>query len=238
MVKAFLNDPTCTEITVEDPNESFDDLRDYCDYNRLTQNGTLAQVALRTDLDPKLTQRKPGTRVPTSKLLDPPLLESLRVKNKIAPRQFSRLVELHLLSKIPAYTRKGGTARLTQRGKSSDEGDRAHYYWRLLVKQRIYKQNKDLLIQLEKEERVEKLEQTLEMQKAGYEQLLERLQTDVAEEGEGVAVREGGRKKRKIVEEDDDEEEEEGVENGNGEGPRGDVVLEERGRKRFREDEG
>lgn len=177
------------EITVEDPNEAFDDLRDYTDYTRLQANGTLSQVILSTDLPPTLTTKRIGSRVPTSKLLDLPKLETLRRQNKLAPRQFARLVEMYLLSRIPPETRQRGTARLTQRGKSTDSDDRAYYYWRLLVKQRVYKQNRDLLAQLERIERIDKVEQTVGEVVGDYERLLQGLASRQGEgEGEGGAA--------------------------------------------------
>ena len=209
MTNIFLNDPFCTEITVEDPNEAFDDLRDYCDYKRLLANGTFTQIILNADLDPNITAKRRGVRVPTPKLLDIPLLDSLRQKNKLAPRQFARLVEIYLLSRIPAHSRLSGTARLTQRGRAIDQGDRAYYYWRLLVKQRIYKRNKDLLIQLDRTERIEKVEETLGDQGADYERLLRNL------EGKGMGSDEVGirreRAKRKVIHEEDEHEDEHGA---------------------------
>ena len=208
MTNIFLDDPFCTEITVEDPNEAFDDLRDYCDYKRLLANGTLAQITLNADLDPKATVKRSGTKVPTSKLLEIPLLNSLRHKNKLAPRQFDRLVELYLLSKIPAHSRQSGTARLTQRGRATDSGDRAYYYWRLLVKQRIYKRNKDLLIQLDRAERIDKVEETLGDQGADYERLLRSLDGKKMEsEGNGTRRERG---KRRVIDDEDEDEADDG----------------------------
>ena len=227
MISTFLADPACTEITVEDPNEAFDDLRDYCDYNRLRNNGTLSKIKLNTNIDPKATTKRIGVRVPTSRLLDKPLLKTLRLKNKLAPRQFDRLVELHLLSQIPPHNRQSGTARLTQRGRATDEGDRAYYYWRLLVKQRIYKKNKDVLMQLDRTERIDKVEETLGDQAGDYERLLRALAGNGGANVEVGVRRDRG--KRKIIDDDDDEDME--VE----EGPDGDVELT---RKRRREDAG
>ena len=228
MIKTFLADPVCTEITVEDPNEAFDDLRDYCDYNRLLRNGTLAQVKLNANIDPKSTVKRIGVRVPTSKLLDRSLLKNLREKNKIAPRQFERMVEMWLFSKIPKHNRQAGTTRLTQRAKAADENDRAYYYWRLLVKQRVYKQNKDSLIQLERPERIDKVEDVVAVLVGDYERLLRRLEVgpeERSEESNGIERK--GRGKRKVIEDEDDyEDNDDGI-------PMG----EERGRKRRREDE-
>ena len=210
MVSTFLASPTVTEITVEDPNEAFDDLRDYCDYNRLTNNGTLAQVKLNIDIDPRLSTKRIGVRVPTAKLLDQSLLEKLRNKNKIAPRQFYRLVEMHLLSQIDPNSRRSGTARITQRGRSSNLDDKAFFYWRMLVKQRVYKKNRDVLIQLDRLERAEKVEQTVGEVAGDYERVLK----GMAKWGAGGAGRGGDavskagrleRSKRKILEDEEDE---------------------------------
>ena len=210
MVKVFLADPTCLEITVEDPNEAFDDLRDYCDYNRLQNNGTLSKISLKTDIDPKLSQKRAGVRVPTSKLLDVPLLERIRKENKIAPRQFYRLVEMCLLSRIAPHARQAGTARLTQRGRSSNLDDRTFYYWRLLVKQRIYKKNKDVLIQLDRAERVDKVEQTVGEQAGDFERLLRGMENWDGGESGGSSGRKG-RGKRKVIADDEDEDEDMGM---------------------------
>lgn len=214
MVKTFRASPTCTEITVEDPNEAFDDLRDYCDYRHLLGNGTFAQISLKTDIDPKLSARKIGVRVPTSKLLDMPLLETLRKQNKIAPRQFYRLVELYLLTKIAPHNRQAGTARLTQRARATDPNDRAFYYWRLLVKQRVYKKNKDVLIQLDRGERVDKVEQTVGEVAGDYERLLRGMEKWQGGEASGSGSEEHRerRRKRKVVDDEDGDDDGDDVE--------------------------
>ena len=213
MTKTFLASPTCLEITVEDPSEAFDDLRDYCDYTNLFANGTLGQITLSTNLDPKLTVKKRGVRVPTSKILDTALLESLRKKNKLAPRQFHRLVEMHLLSQIAPHARQAGTARLTQRARTSDKDDKAFYYWRLLVKQRVYKKNKDVLMQLDHLDRIDKVEQTVGEVVGDYERLLrgmvEKAVKGGIDDGEGGTSTNGGKRdraKRKLIVEDDEDE--------------------------------
>ncbi|MCJ1310595.1 histone acetyltransferase 1 [Agyrium rufum] len=215
MVDTFLADPATIEITVEDPSEAFDDLRDYCDFARLRSTGALNRIKFNTVLDPKTSSKRIGVRVPSSKLLDKPLLHSIRKQHKIAQRQFDRLVEIYLLSKISKSARTGGTMRLTQRGRASDPDDRAYYYWRLLVKQRIYKKNKDILFQLDRLDRIDKLEETMAGQQDDYERLLEAMGSNPAtEEAEMVDTgrakterRSGG--KRKMVDEDEDEDEDE-----------------------------
>ena len=205
MVKTFLAEPHCIEITVEDPNEAFDDLRDYCDYNRLLKDGTLAQISLRTDIDPKLSRSRAGVRIPTSKLLDVPLLENIRTKNKMAPRQFARLVEIHLLSKIAPHARQAGTARLTKKGNSIDHDDRAFYYWRLLVKQRIYKKNKDILVQLDRADRVDKIDQTVADQANDYERLLKEMDKIQNADTNGSMGRRVRGKRKMVIDEDEED---------------------------------
>ena len=204
IVKTFLNDLACIEITVEDPNEEFDDLRDLCDYTRLTSNGSFAQIRLNLDVDPKLTVRNPKAKVPTGKLLNKTLLEELRLKNKLAPRQFKRLVEMHLLSHIPKYSREAGTARLIRKAASKDLGDKALYYWRLLVKQRVFNQHKQVLKELPDEEKHQKLDETTTIQWMDYERLLERLE----EPATNKVRSSGSRGKRKIIDDDDEDEDE------------------------------
>ena len=205
MVKTFLPDPNVTEITVEDPSEAFDDLRDYCDFKRLKENGVLDRISLNANIDPKYSARRTGIRVPKSKLLDVSLLEKIRRQNKIAQRQFDRLVEMQLLSRISPHSRQAGTSRLTRRGNSTDADDRAYYYWRLLVKQRIYKKNKDVLIQLDRIEIVEKVEQAVGEQAADFERLLKNMGDYESGKGTGNAGRSSRGKRKKVVEEDEDE---------------------------------
>ena len=210
ITRTFLSDPSCYEITVEDPSEAFDDLRDFCDFKRLSENGMFTHVKLNADIDPKLSAKKNGTTVPTGQLLDLPLLESLRLKNKLAPRQFWRLVELYLLSTIPHSVRTSGTARLTQKARIKDPEDRKYYYWRLLVKQRIYRKNKDTLSQLDRLERIEKVEEAVGEQAGDYERLLRAMALkEVEKSEEGRSGANGGastrKPKRKLIVDDDDD---------------------------------
>lgn len=73
----WLADDSVTEITVEDPNESFDDLRD------------------RNDLE-KLYELKVFSQVPRAGEIASHWIEETRVQLKIEKRQFNRLIEMIL----------------------------------------------------------------------------------------------------------------------------------------------
>ena len=127
-------------------------------------------------------------------------------------------------------------ARLTQRGKTKDDDDRAFYYWRLLVKQRVYKQNRDLLIQLNRGERIDKVEQTVGEIAGDYERLLRGLENrkDLdplivsASNGKEERIEEpppserkrGLRKRKVIIIDDDDDDDDNAVEIDAAEGQR------------------
>jgi histone acetyltransferase 1 len=167
----YLNAPQTVEITVEDPNETFDDLRDLNDLKRLRTMPEFTRLRIRTDV----TIPKKG-RVPTGKIVDLPAIESLRRRMKIAPRQFMRLVEMHLLSLIPTSIRKS-LLHEQKKGTTTELKAREHEYhlWQLFVKQRLYRHNKDTLIQLDRAERIDKLDDALSAVEADYGRLLRTL---------------------------------------------------------------
>lgn len=61
---------------------------------------------------------------------------------------------------------------LIKKHNADNEHDRRYYWWRMLVKQRLYKRSRDILIQLELPDRIQKLEETLANVEEGYELLL------------------------------------------------------------------
>lgn len=73
----WLRDATVTEITVEDPNESFDDLRD------------------RNDLE-RLHKLKFFSQVPQEGVISSAWIEDKRAEFKLEKRQFNRLIEMIL----------------------------------------------------------------------------------------------------------------------------------------------
>jgi len=176
MVSHFVANLQIRTITVEDPNEHFDDLRDFNDLIRLRQRSADFQ-SLKLNTSTTLPAKK-SQPLPISTLLPSAKTESIARSSLIAPRQLARLTEMHLLSTIPAHNRQ--KARTTRKDKASDVNDRAYYFWRLLVKQRLYKHNLDQLAQLEPEDRVEKLDQALSGVESDYVRILEEVERRLA----------------------------------------------------------
>lgn len=78
IIQSWLEDKSITEITVEDPNEAFDDLRDRNDVQRLRKLGYDTTLQEHSDLSDEF-------------------LESSRKSFKLEERQFNRIVEMLLL---------------------------------------------------------------------------------------------------------------------------------------------
>ncbi|KAL4910139.1 hypothetical protein BDW74DRAFT_144506 [Aspergillus multicolor] len=213
--KACLEDSTITELTVEDPNESFDVLRDSADYQILRPE--LLKNNTNINPDPWGDASKKTKRVPTSSLLPLKTLSDIRTAFKIEPTQFAHIQEMFLLSQIPLKNRRKGGANmarlLVKKHRDDDPNNRRYYWWRMLTKQRLYKRSRDVLIQLKMSERHTALEDTVTNVEDGYEQLLgflnereERLKAQ-QEEAEASNNRDQ-RTKRKFTVDDEDEEEE------------------------------
>jgi histone acetyltransferase 1 len=216
-----LADSTVRELTVEDPSEEFDMLRDINDWKILEPKFADANVSINiSPIDP--SQKRRLRRLPTSKLLPVDILRSIRSDTKIAPRQFARQLEMYLLSLIPFSHRAAGGANLTklliQKSKAPDSNDRFYYWWRLILKQRIFKKNRDILIQLDGDERHQKIDEAARAQEDEYEKLLLIFATSKAkmspENGNGQAAGEPlirDRKRKLVPDEDEDDVEEEPV---------------------------
>ncbi|RDW65386.1 hypothetical protein BP5796_10078 [Coleophoma crateriformis] len=201
----YLAEPQTLEITVEDPNEAFDDLRDLNDLARLRTDPEFTNLRMNTNV----TVRSKG---PAPKdIVDPEQVDKLRKKFKIAPRQFSRLVEMYLLSLIPKAVRQ---SLLVEQPKSKvpDLPAREHEYhlWKLLAKQRLTRHNKDALAQLDRAERIDKLDQALGGVEADYARLLRSLDEKNDGKGVGSVNRAASGTKRSSPDDDNDGDEDEG----------------------------
>lgn len=208
-------DPTIVELTVEDPNETFDALRDTADFCLLRPEFLKHNVNLNPDPLEAYSRKKAPRKVPTGALIPVKLLHDIRRSFKIEATQFAHILEMFLLSQIPKSHRLAGGTNLARllikKYKADDENDRRYYWWRMLTKQRLYKKHKELLDELELIDRVEKLDDTVQNVEEGYEITLSALEgrlpdAEVAEEPS--ASRGGRREKRKLTVEDEEDEEE------------------------------
>lgn len=166
--KTLLKDPHTFEITVEDPNEAFDVLRDTADLTFLRQQPEFNDIKINTSVT------LPDQGPLPSNIIDKKALETVRNKFKIAPRQFSRLTEMHLMSKLPESVRTDIKAEVEGKGKKAASKAEEHEYrlWQLITKSRINAQNKEQLATLEPAERVQALKETLTSVELGYSLLL------------------------------------------------------------------
>ncbi|KAI0259913.1 acyl-CoA N-acyltransferase [Gloeopeniophorella convolvens] len=159
-----LTQPSMSELTVEDPAEAFEDLRDRNDLAMLLTHTAFAAEAFGTDSAShgggrvvKTKSRGRGAGGEKGKLGPPPdraWLERWRRDLKIAGRQFHRLVEMLIQMRL-------------------DPADaRAARAYRLQVKERLYRFNYEVLVQLEDKERLEKLEETFQSVRDDYQRIL------------------------------------------------------------------
>ena len=127
------------ELTVEDPSEAFDRMRDSADLRRLLNPNGLPESSI------KITSFSEGMK---GGKLGPPVdaewSEEQRRLFKIPPRQWSRLVEMIQLMHIDP---------------SEEEQVKAY---RLQVKARIHKQNRDKLSQVSRADRIKTLHERYE----------------------------------------------------------------------------
>ncbi|TCD60783.1 histone acetyltransferase 1 [Steccherinum ochraceum] len=204
----IVSEPTIAELTVEDPAEPFEDLRDRNDLKMLLNNERFMREALGDDFtnsgraspahhpSPLLNGNGHnghggggggGGRVARSRTthhersvplgsnghggagasarrktlgkMGPPVdrkwMEKWRVELKIAQRQFNRLIEMLILKHM-----------------NHADGP-AFKQYRLQVKQRLYRFNYEILMQLDLEERQKKLDETFQGVKKDYDRILQ-----------------------------------------------------------------
>lgn len=136
------------ELTVEDPSEAFEDLRDRNDLKMLQSLEAFMHEGIQPAPDATDTLGKLGPPA------DKHWVEKWRRERKIAARQFHRLIEMLILQRLEP------SAQLAQKA------------FRLQVKERLYRFNYEILSQLEKEERLEKLEETFQNVRSDYQRIL------------------------------------------------------------------
>lgn len=165
--------PLISELTVEDPAEAFEDLRDRNDLRMLLANenfmkegfgneavshggGKVRKWKTRARANPMGASS--GTVKGTGKMgppIDKAWSETFRTQLKVAGRQWQRLMEMLTLMHLNPTDIQAARA------------------YRLQVKERLYRFNFEILAQLEKEERLEKLEETFQSLQEDYLRILE-----------------------------------------------------------------
>ncbi|KAJ3505125.1 hypothetical protein NLJ89_g7575 [Agrocybe chaxingu] len=159
----IVKNPTIVELTVEDPAEAFEDLRDKNDLEMLLAHEQFLEEGYGPQ-EGAAPARKTGRAEATGEALvekgklGPPVdrawAEKWRRDLKIAGRQFQRLVEMLILLRLDPSDKASARA------------------YRLQVKERLYRFNFEILAQLELEERYEKLEETFQSVREDYQRIL------------------------------------------------------------------
>ncbi|KAF8744957.1 hypothetical protein AX14_011971 [Amanita brunnescens Koide BX004] len=160
----IISQPHIAELTVEDPAEAFEDLRDKNDLRMLLSNSQFMEEGFGKHTVSHgggrvggIGKGKKSAQTVTGKLYPPTnkaWAENWRRELKIAGRQFQRLTEmllLHHLNPLDSHAAKA---------------------YRLQVKERLYRFNFEMLAQLEKQERLDKLEETFQNVRNDYQRIL------------------------------------------------------------------
>ncbi|KAJ6620254.1 acyl-CoA N-acyltransferase [Mycena sp. CBHHK59/15] len=154
MYQYVLSQPNIAELTVEDPAEAFEDLRDKNDLLMLLSHQRFMEEGFGSDSVSHGGGRAGGVgkavAVANGKMGPPaekPWVEKWRKELKIAGRQFYRLVEMLILLRL-------------------DPTEDA------ACEQRLYRFNFEILAQLDKKERLDKLEETFQSVRQDYMRIL------------------------------------------------------------------
>lgn len=160
----FHKQPTTYELTVEAPNEAFDDLRDVCDLAFLRKNDEFNKLHIDKSVDVPKKGLVPKLIVGNERI------EAIRLEAKIAHRQFYRVLEMHLMSQLPDSVQP--SMELDDKAVPTKAERRQLRLWQLFVKQRVYRKNRDALSELELPERIDKLQETVQSIELEYARIL------------------------------------------------------------------
>lgn len=134
----WLKDNSIIEINIEDPNESFDALRDKNDFNRIVKSTEVMSM-----IDPNMFLQSKLSKDDLEKHYTK-IVNYLHEKLKIQFKQAQRLLEMvFIYLNLDAFVK-------------------------LIMMKRVYKQNYELLMDFSKEDRNEKLAETVENIKQEY----------------------------------------------------------------------
>lgn len=192
--KHYLNHKETLEFPVENPNEAFDDLRDICDLLFLRSMPDFQVLKLEAEPPLSRSGRMPHVVTGTEDL------EAMRRKYKIARRQFERVLEMHLMAQLPESIRPHITPDV--KPKAATKQDRQiQRKWELMVKQRLYRHNKEALVDVDAATRAEKLHETLKGIELDYARLLAAYRN--AKKHASNATQSASNGKRKLDDSDD-----------------------------------
>lgn len=144
LYNTWLQDDKIVEVVIEDPNESFDDLRDRVDIKRVVNQ---RQVLSLSDL----TVEAAG---------DSEWYSKVRLAEKLEKRQFSRLLEMFFLYKLKNFSQ-------------FENGGLTKKQVRLFIKERLYEKNKEALLGLDEPTRIDKLQTAYDALEQDYYRILE-----------------------------------------------------------------
>lgn len=153
MYSTFLATPTIWDITVEDPNDEFQMLRDIHDFHMLQSKKAFSVL--------------PPLPVPKIAVWNK-ATETLRRQWKLSKRQAERMAELWLLSQVQALSPKSPKS---PNGVTVDERS-----LRLHIKKRIWRQNEEVLSAINEEERRQKVQASYDGVIEEYAEALEAIQ--------------------------------------------------------------
>lgn len=100
---------------------------------------------------------------------------------------------------------------MIKKSRAPDPNDKAYYWWRLILKQRIFKKNRPLLLSMDLEERIPKIDESARAQEDEYEILLLAYATAAARDAgllNGSSSDSGSasiQRKRRVIDDDDED---------------------------------
>lgn len=157
MYEYLLTREDVAELTVEDPSEAFEDLRDRCDLKTVISKGLFEGLEAPVERA-KYEEIRNSTKIAdvrSSSLSSAQSPQLIRYED-VPQRQFSRLLEMVLKAQLAS-------------SKRDPKKERAYRLW---VKERLYRFNYEMLKQMEKEERRDRLQDTFEGVMEDYERIM------------------------------------------------------------------
>ncbi|KAH9038958.1 acyl-CoA N-acyltransferase [Lactarius pseudohatsudake] len=174
-----LTQPSVVELTVEDPAEAFEDLRDRNDLAMLLGHMAFMAEAFGSDVSHN------GGRVGRARASVRAGTKAKSAAGKLGPpvdrawferwRKELKIAGTHAISRLTSLPRQRQFHRLVEmliQLHLNPTDVRAAKAYRLQVKERLYRFNYEVLVQLEEKERLDKLEETFQSVHGDYQRIL------------------------------------------------------------------